>query len=48
MNLKSIDNCRIASISAAKATSSLIPLCHNIPITKAETDFEVVEVNITP
>src|SRR5579885_895849 len=31
---------RIAGIMAAKQTSGLIPLCHPIPITKAEIAFE--------
>ncbi len=30
---------RIAGIMGAKKTSELIPLCHNIPIDKAEIDF---------
>jgi len=30
---------RIAGISAAKKTSDLIPLCHNIPIDKISVDF---------
>ena len=31
---------RIAGIMAAKKTSELIPLCHNIPIEKVTVDFE--------
>lgn len=31
---------RIAGIMAAKKTSELIPLCHNIPIEKVEITFE--------
>ncbi|MBR0415295.1 MAG: cyclic pyranopterin monophosphate synthase MoaC [Clostridia bacterium] len=31
---------RIAGIMGAKKTSSLIPLCHNIPIEKVEVTFE--------
>ena len=31
---------RIAGIMATKKTQELIPLCHNIMITKAEIDFE--------
>lgn len=31
---------RIAGIMAAKKTSELIPLCHPIPLSKAEIDFE--------
>ena len=34
---------RIAGIQAAKKTSELIPLCHNIPINKIDVDFEVKE-----
>jgi cyclic pyranopterin phosphate synthase len=30
---------RIAGIMAAKRTSELIPLCHNIPLTKCAVDF---------
>lgn len=30
---------QIAAISAVKRTSELIPLCHNIPITKIDVDF---------
>lgn len=32
---------RIAGIMAAKKTSDLIPLCHPLPITKAEVDIGV-------
>jgi cyclic pyranopterin phosphate synthase len=32
---------RIAGIMAAKKTSELIPLCHPLPITKAEVDISV-------
>jgi cyclic pyranopterin phosphate synthase len=31
---------RIAAIQAAKQTSSLIPLCHPLPITRVTVDFE--------
>jgi cyclic pyranopterin phosphate synthase len=34
---------RIAGILAAKKTSSLIPLCHPLPITKVEIETEVVD-----
>lgn len=34
---------RIAGIMAAKKTSDLIPLCHNIPISHAAIDFEEME-----
>lgn len=33
---------KIAAILAAKRTSSLIPLCHPIPITKVEVETEIV------
>lgn len=32
---------RIASIMGAKKTWDLIPLCHNIPISKIEVDFKI-------
>jgi cyclic pyranopterin phosphate synthase len=42
---------RIAGIMAGKRTSQLIPLCHPIPVSYVDLDFEVVsergEVNIT-
>lgn len=31
----------IAAITAAKETSRLIPLCHNIPLSKISVDFEI-------
>lgn len=34
---------RIAGIMAAKKTSELIPLCHQIPIEKVSVDFEFLE-----
>jgi cyclic pyranopterin monophosphate synthase len=34
---------RIAAISAAKETSALIPLCHNIPIDKIDVSFAIRE-----
>jgi len=34
---------KIAAILAAKRTSSLIPLCHPIPITKVEVKTEIVD-----
>ena len=34
---------RIAAILAAKKTSSLIPLCHPLPITKVEIETEVLD-----
>jgi cyclic pyranopterin monophosphate synthase len=32
---------RIAGIQAAKQTQHLIPLCHQIPLTKVQIDFEL-------
>ena len=32
---------KIAAISAAKKTSDLIPLCHNIPLSHVDLQFEV-------
>lgn len=34
---------RIAGINAAKQTSFLIPLCHNIPLSSVSVDFEMDE-----
>ncbi len=34
---------RIAGILAAKRTSELIPLCHPLPLTSVEVDFEFVK-----
>lgn len=34
---------RIAAIQAAKITDKLIPLCHSLPIDKADVDFEIRE-----
>lgn len=36
---------RIAGIMAMKKTAELIPLCHNIPISKAEIQFEYDDAN---
>ena len=36
-----ISTARIAGIMAAKKTSELIPLCHNIPLTDVGVDVEV-------
>ena len=33
----------VAGIQAAKQTSTLIPLCHPLPITKVEVEFELIE-----
>lgn len=41
---------RIAAISAAKKTSDLIPLCHNIPLSHVDIQFQVqkdfIEISI--
>jgi cyclic pyranopterin phosphate synthase len=37
---------RIAGISAAKKTAELIPLCHPLPLTHVELDFEIQERGI--
>jgi molybdenum cofactor biosynthesis protein MoaC len=34
---------RIAGIQAAKQTSTIIPLCHNIPLSSVEVGLEVLE-----
>jgi cyclic pyranopterin monophosphate synthase len=34
---------RIAAIQAAKRTSELVPLCHPVPLTSVQVDFEVDE-----
>lgn len=36
-----ISTARIAGIMAAKKTSELIPLCHNIPLTEVGVDIEI-------
>ena len=37
---------RIAGIMAAKNTSELIPMCHNIPLNHIEIDFEIEDSGI--
>jgi cyclic pyranopterin phosphate synthase len=37
---------RIAGIQAAKSTSSLIPLCHNLLLTHISIDFTINDTNI--
>ena len=37
---------RIAAIQAAKQTQMLIPLCHQIPLSKVSVDFELQEGGI--
>lgn len=36
---------RIAGIQAAKKTADLIPLCHPLPLTKVNVEFELVPAN---
>ncbi|WP_462272002.1 cyclic pyranopterin monophosphate synthase MoaC [Methanohalophilus sp.] len=38
---------RIAAIMAVKKTPELIPMCHQIPITSIDMDFEIGEDRIT-
>ena len=38
---------RSAGISAAKKTSELIPLCHNLPISYIDIDFKVDKKNLS-
>ena len=37
---------RVAAIQAAKKTADLIPLCHQLPLTKVAVDFESSETGI--
>lgn len=37
---------RVAGIMAAKQTSSLIPMCHPLMISKCQVDFELDEENL--
>ena len=38
---------RSAGISAAKKTSELIPLCHNLPISYIDIDFKIDKKNLS-
>ena len=38
---------RVAGIMAVKQTSSLIPMCHPLPITKCSVDFELDSENLS-
>ncbi len=38
---------RSAGISAAKKTSELIPLCHNLPISYVDIDFKIDKKNLS-
>ena len=46
-----IEISRIAAVNAAKETSRLIPLCHQIPLELVESDFDIredfIEVAVT-
>ena len=37
---------RVAGILAAKRTPELIPLCHPLPITSVDVDFELLEAGV--
>ena len=37
---------QVAGISAAKKTSELIPMCHNIPLTNVKIEFEINEAEL--
>jgi cyclic pyranopterin phosphate synthase len=37
---------RVAGIMAAKRTPDLIPLCHPLPLTSVEVDFEIGESSV--
>lgn len=38
-----ISSSKLAAIQAVKATSTLLPLCHQIPLTSIETDLRIEE-----
>jgi molybdenum cofactor biosynthesis protein MoaC len=42
----SLEIARIAGIMAAKRTSDLIPLCHQINLSKVNVDLEITDVSI--
>jgi len=37
---------RVAAVLAAKNTGSIIPMCHNIPLTSVEVDFSLLETGV--
>ncbi len=37
---------RVAAILAAKNTSSIIPMCHNIPLTSVEVEFDLLDAGV--
>jgi len=41
-----LETARIASILAIKNTSSVIPMCHQIPITGIHVDFDIGHDNV--
>lgn len=43
---EALGTARIAGIMAAKRTSELIPLCHPLPLTKLQIDFEPADDRI--
>ncbi|GAA0967378.1 cyclic pyranopterin monophosphate synthase MoaC [Frigoribacterium faeni] len=44
---EALGTARIAGIMGAKRTSSLIPLCHPLPIGSITVDFEIGETDVT-
>lgn len=42
-----LSTARIGAIQAVKHTWETIPLCHHIPITNIDTDFDIKETHIT-
>ncbi len=41
------ETARVAGVMAAKATSSILPLCHPLALTKVSLDFQVDEARFT-
>ena len=41
-----LENARVAGILAAKNTSGLIPLCHNLPLEYAGVEFKIKDTGI--
>jgi cyclic pyranopterin phosphate synthase len=42
-----ISSSKLAAIQAVKATPTLLPLCHQIPLTSIETDLRIEEGGLT-
>jgi len=42
-----LNTARIGAVQAVKHTWETIPMCHQIPITNVETDFEVADGSVT-